>query len=296
MDIYPQDLGRALEGEARRRREYFHRAPLTGAGGSPNERQIALRPVFLGAWAFMFAAAGLFAFHIGGIFLPLVAGAVAALLVTFALKRVRKTRKKHSVPTGQQALTAQEIEWLRADDSDSLHGAYLDLTLTALASPAPPDGLSHTHLRDALRTLGDAVRDVPELSFKLTPRDAKEMQTVAERLTHDAAQEADSVVADSLRRRADALHSQAETFTRAQSLLRRNAALRLELFDQMAALRTGLAASAIGHTGGARDLSALAASIASVAAEAAAVTGARAEVDSFLHAPDETLAAQKRAQ
>jgi len=105
-------------------------------------------------------------------------------------------------------------------------------------------------------------------------------RTAAETLVQAQA-EPDRVVAASLIRRVEALHRRADATTRANVLVRRFSVLRQEMAAETEALRAGLAAY---YTGAhdITDLTRLAEDMQRVAAEAAAMTAAVEEVDTWM--------------
>ena len=127
-------------------------------------------------------------------------------------------------------------------------------------------------------TLGDSITGLPLLASDGTPDDPAAFQLQADQLGAEADAERDPVIAASLRRRADALHRQAETAARTNTLLRRNEALRQEIAGQIAALQTSLTALRVGGAQAVYELADVAANIQQVAIEAGAITQARSEI------------------
>ena len=121
------------------------------------------------------------------------------------------------------------------------------------------------------------------------------LRAEAQTQIENAQGETDAVIAASLRRRAESLLRRADTAAKTLLLLRRNRALRDEVNEQIKALRTSLTALQIGGRQSTPELSGLAASIHRVALEANAVTVARAEVDTLLSQPLQSVEEEPKA-
>lgn len=187
-------------------------------------------------------------------------------------------------------ITLLQNKLLQKGCDDPLLGMYLDLVGAAMnLSPlAASQAETERNAREAIRALGGAIEALPPRTPDGVPDSTAKLQATAARLAAEATGENDPVVAASLTRRVEALRDQAETVARVKVLLRRNGALREELADQIGALRTSLAAAALGGDGsgpGLAGLAALAARIRRVVLEADAVTAARVEVDALLSQP-----------
>ena len=181
-------------------------------------------------------------------------------------------------------VTSLQNALLRKGGDDPLLGMYLELVWAAmhLAPLATSREDTERSAREAIRALGGAIEALPPRTLDGVPDSHAKLQAVADRLASEATGETDPVVAASLGRRVEALRGQAETVARVRVLLRRNLALREELADQVGALRTSLAAAALGGDDSGPELAGLAARIRRVASEANAVTAARVEVDALL--------------
>lgn len=131
-------------------------------------------------------------------------------------------------------------------------------------------------LRDALRSLGDALGQLP-FPQASTASSAQLRQNAATVRTQADA-EHDGVTQASLLRQADALDRSAQAAERSALLWKRTAALHAELAAQIESLRFGLTAF---YTGDAdvSGLAALSENVRTVAAEAVSVASARAELD-----------------
>ena len=224
----------------------------------------------------------------------ILSGVGAALALPGLLTPGSFFRSLHKKPVG-----AADIENLLAAASggqgNELERAYLNLVLTAIRQPATTPE-AETDVRDALRALGEAIDHLPlgmggSGGALLVDADALRREPAA---TLDQAEhEPDDVIADSLRRRSEALLRSAEAAGRSSLLLRRADALKNELLAQTEALRLGLVAfdaGAGGTTssaawGAGADLSRLAESVRDVAREAQNVVLARDELDGAITTP-----------
>ena len=184
-------------------------------------------------------------------------------------------------------ITLLQNKLLQKGCDDPLLGMYLDLVWAAMnLSPlAASQAETERNAREAIRALGGAIEALPPRTPDGVPDSHTKLEATAARLASEATGESDPVVAASLCRRAEALRGQGETAARVQVLLRRNLALREELADQVGALRTSLAAAALGGNDSGPELAGLSARIRRVASEANAVTAARVEVDALLSQP-----------
>ena len=181
----------------------------------------------------------------------------------------------------RKPVTAGEIAALLPGAQDELERTYLTLVMD-IVQRDPAVG-AELDLRSALRALGDAidrlpatrvVSDSPDILTEVLRRTATDALAAAQA-------EPDRVVAASLVRRAEALQRRADATHRSALLVRRFTALRQEMAAETEALRAGLTAFYTGANDIA-DLTGLAEDIRRVAAEAAAITAARDEVDAFV--------------
>lgn len=307
MDIFPEDLGPRQCGQVLEHRIWTVGTDGVGRAAAPSAftsgRVQALPrrgPAFvwvnlvgpvLAAWV----TAGIFHFSFWGTLL-------FCTIIAF-LWRQRRSAKMGTMPSVQRGfvepktstyarLTEAEItllqnRLLQKGCDDPLLGMYLDLVRAAmhLAPLQPSQGETERNAREAIRALGGAIEALPPQTLDGVPDSTAKLEATAARLADEATGEGDPVVASSLNRRVEALRGQAETAARVKVLLRRNLALREELADQIGALRTGLAAAALGGDDSRPELAGLAARIRRVASEANAVTAARVEVDALLSQP-----------
>jgi len=302
MEIYPEDLGPRQCGQV-----LEHRMWCVGTDGgrvaapsvSPAGRIQAPRRRPTSLWVYLggslYAASVMtgvfhFSFWITFIFCTIIA----------LLWRDRRAR---TMPSGQKVsiepqtgaysrLTETEItllqnKLLQKGCDDPLLGMYLELVWAAMnLSPlAASQAETERNAREAIRALGGAIETLPPRTLDGVTDSHTKLEATAARLAAEAEGEPDPVVAASLQRRIEALRGQAETVARVKVLLRRNLALREELADQVGALRTSLAAAALGGGDSGPELAGLAARIRRVASEANAVTAARVEVDALLSQP-----------
>lgn len=177
-------------------------------------------------------------------------------------------------------LSEGEIEDRLAAASDDLERNFLALVRDATRQSDLPDAATK-EVREAIRTLGAALEKLPSLIGPAEGTDPESLRRDAAQIHARALAETDSVVADSLLRRAEALERSAEALGRSALVLRRSAALRDELAAQTEALRLGLAAYYSGAGADPANLSRLAESARGVAREATTLADARAELDAY---------------
>lgn len=304
MEIYPEDLG-----PRQCRQVLEHRLWCVGTDGAswaaapialPFGRvQIVPKRKTAPVWQYLVGSAfgawlveGMFHFS----FWP-------TLLFCAAIAIVWRHSRGGQAPSAQQGsaepqtgtyahLTEPEVALLQNNllqrgSDDSVLELYLDLVWAAMNLAPLATGQADTErsTREAIRALGGAIETLPPQTLDGVPDSYTKLEAVAARLASEATGETDPVVAASLGRRAEALRGQAETAAHVRVLLRRNAALREELADQIGALRTSLAAVALGGNDSGPELAGLAARIRRVASEANAVTAAHVEVDTLLSQP-----------
>ena len=303
MEIFPEDLG-----PRQCRQVLEHRTWCVGTDGGrrvvppvsqqghvqevPRRRGGSVWTYLFGSLLALWVMMGLFHFSLWG---ALFCYAIFALLW-----RQRRGGQTQTVPSVQRGfaepqtstyarLTETEIAFLQnalltKGADDPLLGMYLELVCAAmsLAPLTPGQAETERNAREAIRALGGAIETLPPRTPDGVPDSTAKLEATAARLAAEATGETDPVVAASLHRRIEALRGQAETVARVRVLLRRNLALREELADQVGALRTSLAAAALGGDDSGPELAGLAARIRRVATEANAVTAARVEVDTLL--------------
>jgi len=306
MEIFPEDLGPRQCGQVLEDRLW--RVGTDGAGRaaapsvSPAGRIQAPRRRPTSLWFYLggslYAASvmtGVFHFSFG---ITFIFCTIIALLW-----RQRRNMRADTMPPVQTMqrgfgepqtstyarLTGPEItllqnNLLKKGCDDPLLGMYLDLVGATMntAPLRPSQAETERNAREAIRALGGAIETLPPRTLDGVTDSHAKLEATAARLAAEAKGEPDPVVAASLHRRAEALRGQAETVARVEVLLRRNLALREELADQVGALRTSLAAAALGGDDTGPELAGLAARIRRVASEANAVTAARVEVDALL--------------
>lgn len=224
--------------------------------------------------------------------LLLSAGAVGIWAWFFALAQPRRMLARKHRQMYERPVTPAEVAALLPQAHDELERSYLTLVMDVVrqevASAQKTGPASGTDLRSALQALGDAIDKLPatravgHLSLgSETPDIMTEVlrRTAAETLTLAQA-ETDRVMAASLMRRVEALHRRADATARANILTRRFSVLRQEMAAETEALRAGLAAY---YTGAhdTTDLTQLAEEMQRVALEAAAMTAAVDEVDTW---------------
>ena len=271
MDLYPRNLGGWVAEEVQRERSSSYAEPDQNA-----------KPVAVGGWALgSLALAGLtWGLHAiaVAIFLTICTGGLAAYYRTLAVHSLKSARGK------EQPVSAYELQSVRQRAQDALVKNYLDLACSVVSLPATKDETADREVREAITALGTAVEALPP-EIKVVTDDPAALRAEAEMQALRAQSETDSVIAASLRRRAESLLRRSDTTARTLLLLRRNGALREEVGEQVRALQTSLTALQVGGRQSVPELSGLAASIHRVALEANAVTVARAEVDTILSRP-----------
>lgn len=301
MEIYPQDLGPASCQQIQRRRGQADakgnstKATAEPTTAEPKSRQRLRIESFRISHLFVLGIA----FALASQVLKTTSWGLIILIVVFMIvvnKYFNPTKVRLSIShaaaaadvrrTTYDRLTAGEVWLLKQHCNDPVLQAYLELVGAAIDLPGFSGGIdTEKTVREAIRSLGSAIETLPLRQVNGISLDPAELERTAARMESDGDRETDAVVAASLHRRAEALAHQAETAARVVTLLRRNAALREELGDQIGALRTSLAAATLGQNGGVPELAGLAARIARIAQEAGAVTAARVEVDSLAADP-----------
>jgi hypothetical protein len=208
-------------------------------------------------------------------------GAQVAFMASMAAFMPRTLlRRWHGTPVSAEELDTL-IGRLSPTGEDALERQYLTLVREAMNQDDIP-AEAQPEIRGALRSLGQALDRLPPLPPAGADPAALREELAAVRAR--AAAETDPVIQASLERQADALERSAASADRSSLLLRRTAALRAELSAQTEALRLGLA-SFYGGGGDISGLAHLSETVRSVAAEAASVADARAEVDAALGVP-----------
>lgn len=308
MEIYPEDLG------PRQCRQVLEdRLLCAGKGWGPSAApsaftsgrvQVPYTRVAAPSWVCNLFWSVLTMWVVGAVFGMSMWGVFLFCTVVVILWRQTRSIRASPVPSVQQGftepqtstyarLTEPEImllqnNLLKKGCDDPLLGMYLDLVWAAMnTAPIHPSRAdTERNAREAIRALDGAIEVLPPRTPDGVPDSHAKLEVTAARLAAEAIGESDPVVAASLCRRAEALRGQAETVARVKVLLRRNLALREELADQVGALRTSLAAAALGGDDSGPELAGLAARIRRVASEANAVTAARVEVDALLSQRD----------
>jgi hypothetical protein len=167
---------------------------------------------------------------------------------------------------------------LALTQGNEVETAYLHLVRDALLQAGLSADAAQS-LRDALRTLGDAIDRLPP-----APPPGSDAEALREELAQvqaEAAAESDPVIAASLERRIGALEYALRSADRSALLAKRANALREEMRAQIQAVRVGLVVLRDG-AGEVNNFASLAASVRRVAGEANAIADARAELDSYV--------------
>lgn len=174
-------------------------------------------------------------------------------------------------------VSAGEVEALHTLAQDELERAYLRLVADAVRQSVAPEAAER--VRAALRAVGEAIDQLPAVAMPRANVDT--LREEAGRAQAEARAEADAVIAASHERKADALGRSALAAQRAQTLMRRAAALREEMMAQIESLRLGLAGFETA-SGDVSSLVSLADAVRTVAADSVAVADARSELDAAL--------------
>ncbi len=271
MDLYPRNLGEWIDREIQQERSQASLQPEESA-----------KPSAVGKWGLgCLAVAGFFE----AIQVPAIAATPAIIAVLcFAWYGLLTLRARGTDEGGQKPVSAYELQCVRQRAQDALVKSYLELACSVVSLPATKDETADREVREAITALGTAVEALPP-EQKVMTDDPAALRAEAEMQALRAQSETDSVIAASLRRRAESLLRRSDTTARTLLLLRRNGALREEVGEQVRALQTSLTALQVGGRQSVPELSGLAASIHRVALEANAVTVARAEVDTILSRP-----------
>lgn len=283
MDVYPQDLGRKnCEQVLRRRTQRWDSSEEPGRV-RPRKRLSTRAVLSLVGLLLIF----LFLTSFEPVFLLLVflVGYLILGLTLDASSTVTRERRsvRHRRAAERECLSVRDVKRQKEATDDPLQRAFLELVQTALLMPTPSDITAERHVRAAIRALGSAIDGLPRHSPHLLPENPGALRAEADRLATQAQTEADGVIAASLERRAEAHARRAETVERAQTLLRRNEALRQEMVDQVETMRTSLVAAGINQDLESAELTGLAESVQRVAGEVSALSAAHAEVDDALH-------------
>lgn len=228
-------------------------------------------PVFLGFCFFPLLAAMLMVGSLrGGALLCLLWAGISAGMLFLHPRAV--LHQLHGKP-----LTAGEIEALQGAARNRVERAYLTLVLDALRQPIPSP-TAQADLRLALQALGDAVSGLPPEAFA-SEKEAGALRGEAAELREAAGREDDPIVADSLRRQADARERRAGLSGGEAAFSRRRAAtLRREVREHIETLRAALPAFGAAEANAA-GVAAVSQAVRRVAVDAASVAQARSELD-----------------
>ncbi len=185
----------------------------------------------------------------------------------------------------RKEVNAEEISFVGKGNNEPLMPEYLVVIKTLIALRTLTDALTERNIRQALRSLGAAIEDLPPQPTEGVFGNTASLQADASRLVGEARSETDPAIAASLSRQSEALIRRADTVARTEALVRRNQILRDEVAAQLRAFQTSLAAAQINGTQAGGDFAALAESVAQVAQEANALADARAELEVALGLP-----------
>ncbi len=281
MDVSPQDLGKMNCERVLRHRAAFAPGVAEWAAPRITLSQNLLWLKLLGAFFLLtiFLSNG-FLFYASLLFI-LVFAYVIVVEGNRRPQRIAARPRRRS--EDRQCLTLPDVQRLREATDDPLQGKYLDLVQTALLLTPPNEASVGQTVRAAIHALGMATEGLTRHTSSLLTDNPGALSAEADRLIAQSRTETDAVIAASLERRAEAHARRAETVVRAQTLLRRNDALRDEMADQIDALRTSLIASGITQEIEDAGLAELATNVQRIATEVNALSAARAEVEDALH-------------
>ena len=213
---------------------------------------------------------GLFCFGAVGVGSWLLSAVYPRRVVT------RKYRRLYETP-----VSGAEVASLLPQTHDELERSYLTLVMDV--SRQEVQTAAGANLRAALRSLGEAIDKLPATRVMVSDDHdiiTEVLQRTAAETLRKAQEEPDRIAAASLMRRVEALHRRADATKRANTLTRRFSVLRQEMAAETEALRAGLTA----YYSGAHDiadLTQLAEDMQRLATEAASLTDAVEEVDTF---------------
>ena len=154
--------------------------------------------------------------------------ALAAMSVGFAVSSALGAVRD----AGSATLRAGEIDVLESSTSDALRRRYLALVQVVARMRIPES--SAEDVRSVLRAMGDALDRLPDVAAGIC--DGACLQEAAATTRQQALRETDSVVANSLHGRADILERRARLQADSGHLLRRIAAARAEVDEQIQAV------------------------------------------------------------
>lgn len=269
MDIYPEDFQPAYRPRLQLIRSVLNGTLITGSIYSfPG----AILGAAVGAglitlWGVVFDRTFAFESLIGG-----GLGAVPGYTCGFLMDR-NASRKKCA-----RKIKGDEILLMRKEETDPLRVEYLDLITQLIAMPTFQDKSSEESIRSAVRDLGSSIEKLPGQPAGELLLDAGAFQAEASRLTEEANQERDPVVAASLLRQSVAQNQRSEVISRNFALARRSQVLRQEMSEHIRALKTMLSAANLGDGGENYDLAALTENIERVSVEARSLTEAKKEL------------------
>jgi len=167
-------------------------------------------------------------------FLPVYLGTVALAAAASGIGWARaRFRRLLEAP-----LSAEEVDRLLEKTPGSMDRRFLELVRDAVRQPG--SAAAQENVREALGSLAAAIERLPPI--EPAPLDTAALREEAQALEVQAGTEPDRVTAESLERRARALHYSAQTHEHSAMMFRRAAALRSEIEAQMVAMREGLMA------------------------------------------------------
>ena len=212
----------------------------------------------------------------GGAFLAGGAGAAIGYVCGFIVDRRRRSERR------TDNVTAQEINLIRREETDSLRLEYFSLVSKLISMQSSQDMSAEENIRRALCDIGTGIAKLPTQPADDLLLNAETFQREASRLIVEAAQESDPVVAASLQRQSVAQSQRGDAVLRNSALARRNAVLRREMSEHIRALTTMLSATALDDRNASHNFIELAENIQQVAIEAKSLTEAKKELAAAL--------------
>ncbi|MCW3062068.1 MAG: hypothetical protein JWQ02_3889 [Capsulimonas sp.] len=202
------------------------------------------------------------------------------ILFLAPLLLIKRINQPRLVSGGRAPITLAEAEAIGAG-AEALEAGYSVI----LRSVIETEGLSV----DARRNVHEALRDIGDLVTKLSAEPVAgpvnkplKIHKQASEAEEKASQEADPVVAASLRRQAETLRASAVLAEQLATLKRRREAARGEVLTQIQTMHVSLENHALSGQNESGDFEGLSANIQQIAAEVNATLNAREEVRSVI--------------
>jgi hypothetical protein len=278
MELRPQDLDAAHRDTLIRLREEAVAAESWRGKNTKRRKKRDNKNFRIFASIFL----ALFIFHSGNMVLwghDVLPGSWLILFLA-PLLLIKRINQPRLVSGGRAPITLAEAEAIGAG-AEALEAGYSVI----LRSVIETEGLSV----DARRNVHEALRDIGDLVTKLSAEPVAgpvnkplKIHKQASEAEEKASQEADPVVAASLRRQAETLRASAVLAEQLATLKRRREAARGEVLTQIQAMHVSLENHALSGQNESGDFEGLSANIQQIAAEVNATLNAREEVRSVI--------------